>query len=498
MKNIFKTSLVALMSLLALASCDPQENDDHSLGAPDTVTEEEVTFTQIVSDKSENVVTFTCTTKLDHPFTIAWDLGNGTTGKSATVTGEYPMAGDYTVTLTISTADGTSASKSAVLHFANNDFSLIDTPAYRNLTGGIENTAGKVWVFDQYNNFTDEVAKATGKNIKGHLGLGPIGHCDQEWWGAGPSEKGDKWSIYSFKFTFKQEGVQLKIENKGEGYGRAKHAATGGFDVSAIEEEDCRFPYSGGDYTFSLTESGEFPKLTLSGNAFMGYYCGTQEYDIFYQTEEVMALRMSNELEGQDWVVIFCREDLNVEAPAVEKTVKAVPLNDDFEEESLDWVAESMGDKSGIVDNPALVPINTSDKVYRYQKSTEFYSNISFTASDYLFDLTTQNKIRLKVFIPAYNDYVTENDVAGEWITNKKLLPQLAVKLQDSSKGGNAWETQTEIVKADLEMGKWLDLEFDFSSVKDRQDYDKIVIQFGAEGHAGPGIFFFDDFSFGE
>jgi len=27
-------------------------------------------------------------------------------------------------------------------------------------------------------------------------------------------------------------------------------------------------------------------------------------------------------------------------------------------------------------------------------------------------------------------------------------------------------------------------------------DYDKIVIQFGAEGHAAPGIFYFDDFSF--
>jgi hypothetical protein len=34
--------------------------------------------------------------------------------------------------------------------------------------------------------------------------------------------------------------------------------------------------------------------------------------------------------------------------------------------------------------------------------------------------------------------------------------------------------------------------------VKDRKDYDKIVIQFGAEGHAAPGIFFFDDFYFGE
>jgi len=51
-------------------------------------------------------------------------------------------------------------------------------------------------------------------------------------------------------------------------------------------------------------------------------------------------------------------------------------------------------------------------------------------------------------------------------------------------------------VKADLETDKWIELTFDFSGVSTRQDYDKIVIQFGAEGHAGPGIFFFDDFRF--
>ena len=46
-------------------------------------------------------------------------------------------------------------------------------------------------------------------------------------------------------------------------------------------------------------------------------------------------------------------------------------------------------------------------------------------------------------------------------------------------------------MKKDLATDKWIELEFDFSEVKDRQDYDRIVIQFGAEGHAASGIFFF-------
>jgi hypothetical protein len=133
--------------------------------------------------------------------------------------------------------------------------------------------------------------------------------------------------------------------------------------------------------------------------------------------------------------------------------------------------------------------------VFRYWKSTAFYSNLSFTAPDYKFDLTTQNKIRVKVYIPSYNDYTTENNVDGEWISNRKLLPQLAIKLQNSEHG-SPWETQTEIVKVDLAKDKWLELEFDFSGVANRTDYDRIVIQFGAEGHAGPGFFFLDDFKF--
>ena len=307
--------------------------------------------------------------------------------------------------------------------------------------------------------------------------------------------------MYDFKFTFIQDGARLIIETAGEGYGRKASAASiGGFNVTSIDGDDAIFPYEGGSYTFSIDESGQYPVLTLSGNAFMGYYCGTQDYEIIYQTDKVMALRVDNQVEGQDWVFVYCLEELNIAEPPIVKEPKAEPLFEDFESGKLtvNFVTLDMGSLSGIVDNPAPVSINTSNKVYRYQKTTAFYSNLSFTAPDYKFDLTTQNKIRLKVYIHSYNDYETENTVAGDWITEKRLRPQLAVKLQNSDMGDNAWQTQTEIVKSDLTKDRWLELEFDFSSVSGRDDYDKIVIQFGGEGHAGPGIFFFDDFDFSE
>jgi beta-glucanase (GH16 family) len=501
MKNTLKYRLIALMAL-TIAACSPQEIDDYSMGSLDTVTLEQITFSVTPSETSANKITFTNTSQLKIPYAVSWDLGNGATGKGDAVTGIYPMKGDYTVSMTLYAPDGSGIIKSYNLVLENDDFSLVSSPAYVQLTGGIENPDGKTWVFDQYNNFAKEVADATGKDIKGHMGLGPAGSSDHSWWGAGYDEKSaaQPW-VYEFKFTFKQAGTQLVIQNGGKGLGR--WACASGLPGATQNGDDAIFDYIGGSYTFSITEAeteDAYSTLTLSGGAILGYYACNLTYDIIYQTEEVIALRVLNTTENQDWVFIFIREDLNVATPpAPPKTeLKAVPLLDDFEGVlSVDFVQEEMGGLSAAgYQNPAPVPVNPSEKVYLYQKSLAYYSNLSFTTSDYLFDLTEQNKIRMKVYIPSYNDYTTENGVAGDWIANKKLLPQVAVKLQNSSLGGNAWQTQTELIHGDLEKDKWLELEFDFSVVAARQDYDKIVIQFGMEGHAGPGIFFFDDFSF--
>ncbi|WP_291530740.1 PKD domain-containing protein [Bacteroides sp. UBA939] len=508
MKNIFKSSLLAMMALVAMTACEPQESDDHLLGTSGTISLEEITYIAERTEKSPNEIVFTNTTVTKVPYSFVWDLDNGATSRSKAVTAQYPEKGAYSITLTIYTADGGALSKVIPMQFENDDFSLLDIPLYNNLTGGASATDGKTWVFDQYNNYTKVVSDAVAGftapkpainagNIKGHTGLGPLNTYAQEWWGAGPNEK-SAWDMYDMKFTFIQSGLQMKVETAGKGYGRwaLAHSKPG-----AVQEgEDVVYNYAGGTYNFALDDSGPLPQLTLTGDATMGYYCGTQTYDIVYQSEEVMALCVHNSVESQDWLFIYCREDLNVSTPPIVKTPKAVPLSEDFEDDeaAVNFVTQNMGDKSAVVDNPAPVPINESNKAYRYQKSTDFYSNLSFTTTDYMFDLTTQNKIRVKVYIPSYNDYTTEFAVAGDWITNKKLLPQLAVKLQDSSKGDNAWETQVEIVKANLELDKWLELEFDFSSAATRKDFDKIVIQFGAEGHAGPGFFYFDDFSFDE
>lgn len=491
MKNILKFGVLAVFSLLMMTACNPQESSDYALGAMPT--SDQLDFTATPTATKANIIDIANTSKIKG--IASWDLGNDSKAKGETAQAIFPFKGEYTITMTLYTSGG-SATISKKITIANDDYSLVNTPVYKNLTGGADNTAGKIWVFDQYNNFAKEVATKSGFAITGHLGLGENGSYGQKWWGAGPDEKSN-WKMYNFEFNFIQMGVKLKINNAGEGYGRKASASSiGGFNVTSINGDDAFFPYNGGDYTFSIDQSGKYPKIKLSGNAFMGYYCGSQEYEIIYQTDKVMALRVNNTVENSDWIFVYCLKELNVK-PVL--PLKAIPLNEDFElaKPKVTFASEDMGLlTNSSYSNPAPVPVNASSKVFLYQKSTGYYSNVFFQASGYKFNLATQNKITLKVFIPSYNDYTTSNAIAGSWVSNSKLKPQVAVKLQNGELGGNAYTTQTEIIKENLPTDKWIDLTFDFSGVSTRQDYDKIVIQFGAEGQAGTGIFFMDEFHF--
>ena len=308
--------------------------------------------------------------------------------------------------------------------------------------------------------------------------------------------------MYSQEFTFTQVGVKLNWKNNGNVYtnesGRVSLAAqgftnsvvpgAGDFDVAYIPKAA---------YTFALDETAK--KITLNDGAFFGHYTGTSTYDIVTLNENELYVKCNSTVEsGNSWWYRFIPKEKNIK-PVVIIPLKATPLSEDFESatKKVNFTYEDMGP---LVDhfysNPAPIGVNTTSKVFLYQKTSAFYSNIFFKAGTYNFDLTEQNKIKIKVYIPSYNDYEGEYDVAGSWISNRKLLKQVAVKLQNSSLGGNAWTSQTEIVKGDLATDRWIDLTFDFSAVSGRQDYDKIVIQFGAEGHTAPGLFFFDDFTF--
>lgn len=489
MKNRIIQLSRMLLLLLFIASCSPQEMNDYELDGMFSISSDQLSFTQTPSAKSDNMITFTNASNINNTeYVVTWDLGNGTkkTGKLESLTGIYPYAGDYTVTMTLSNNNST-ASVSKVVTIKENDFSLLDTPGYRNLTGGADNLQGKTWVFDQYN--------------PGHFGVGPDSDDTAPSWWAAPANAKDGSSLYTQEFTFIQDGTKLIWKNNGYIYTNGAGVAGLGNPAGIIDNPggvgDFDVPYTTEpEYTFSLDEGSM--TLTLSDGAFFGHYTGTFVFKVVSLTEDELYVYVNSKTEpGNRWWYRLIPKEKNVLPPVV---VKAAPLAENFEASPLkmEFVGQEMGDKAGVVDNPLPLPINESKKVYRYQKTGAFYTNLFWVAPDYKFDLTKVNKIRMKVMIPSYNDYTTENSVAGDWISEKRLRPQLAVKLQNSELGDNAWSTQTELVKANLQTDKWLELEFDFSSVADRTDYNKIVIQFGSEGQSGPGFFYFDDFEFVE
>jgi hypothetical protein len=482
MKKILKLGAIAL-SLFFMVACEPFEDSDYSLGKAPVV--EDLNFKATPSGDKPNVITFENTSDVDG--LAIWDLGNGANAKGDVVTASFPFKGDYVIVMNLYTKGG-SNTISKTIKIAEDDMSLLNTPMYTALTGGASNLAGKTWVFDQFHN--------------GHFGIGPSDKPTAEWWNAKAEEKTES-SMYFNEFTFTQVGVKFVWKNNGSVYtnapGKNALAALGYSNAVAPPAGDFDVKYNPASaYTFSLNENAK--TLTLSNDAFLGHYAGTSVYQIQTLNDTVMYLRVVSGVEpGNAWYYRFVPKEKNIK-PVIVIPVKAVPLTENFE--GTPKVAFSKEDMGALTNfgylNPAPVPINSSSKVTLYQKSGGFWSNLFFTASGYKFDLTTQNKVKLKVYIPSYNDYTTDNNKAGDWVSNAKLDKKVAVKLQNNGLGGDAYTTQTEVSFSNLQTDKWLDLTFDFSNVKDRKDYDKIVIQIGGEGHSGTGIFFIDDFSFGE
>ncbi len=483
MKKYSLFAAIALFAGLTFAGCSANTDDDHGLAKAPSVTS--ITFTQSPQTAvSPNRIDFTNTSAVSG--VALWDFGNGSTAKGNTATTDYPFAGNYTITMTLYT-EGGSVSTTQMITIANDDFALLDTPNYRNLTGGPDDLDGKTWVFDQYH--------------EGHFGVGPAGDptAGPAWWAA-PAMAKDETSLYTQKFTFIQRDVQFKWENNGYIY--TNQLGVDALSASVDEETpdgDFDVPYvPADDLTFSLNETDM--TLKLSGGAFFGNYQGTSTYTIVSLTETELYLYCQSGTDNNGWWYRLIPEELNIE-PVVTVEVKAVPLMDDMEEEEAPYAytAKDMGDdpktKRGY-DNPLPFGINTSNKVYMYEKTTEFYSNLMIPNQGYKFDLTEQNTITMKVYLPSFNDYETEGEVAGSWIAKSNLQRAVAVKLQDSTLGDNAWSTQAQVLIEDLPTDEWTEVTFDFSAFADREDFDQIVIQFGNEGHNMPGLFFFDDFSF--
>ncbi len=311
MKNILKYSLYAFIAISVIASCDPQEKDDYSLGAAPQ--ESQLAFSATPMTGKPNTIELKNESGV--PGVATWELGNGVTSKGPEVKAEYPFAGTYTITMTLYTTGG-SVSITKTITIDQDDMSLLDTPMYNALTGGASNLEGKTWVFDQYHD--------------GHFGVGPADGSSPDWWSC-PAEGKVGSSLYTQEFTFTQVGVKLEWKNNGYIYTNepGKNALGGEFIENPGGVGDFDVKYATKDnYTFSLNETER--TITLNGGAFFGFYTGTSTYQILSLTNDELYVKNISGVEpGNGWWLRFVPKENNLK-PSAGIPAKSAPLSEDF------------------------------------------------------------------------------------------------------------------------------------------------------------------------
>lgn len=302
MKNIIKSTLLLMAAGALLFSCRPMDKDTHKLGpAPE---ETQLSFTATPSAANANIIELVNTSSVKG--VALWDLGNGTNVKGDKVTATYPFKGDYTVTMSLYTTGG-GAAVSKVVTIAADDYGLLDTPGFNALTGGANATEGKTWVFARY--------------TKGHFGVGDVNAAPEmngpAWWQCDPKGK-EGCSLYENEYTFVQKGTKLIWKNQGNIYTNENgmnhlgipgvaNPTVGDFDVPYVPADDL---------TFSLDEDNML--LTLSGNAFLGFYTGVSEYHILTLNEHELWVWCGSAAEpGNAWYFKFVPKD-ELKEPEVE------------------------------------------------------------------------------------------------------------------------------------------------------------------------------------
>ena len=302
MKNIVKSILLVAAAGALVLSCRPMDRDDHQLGA--AIQESQLSFTVTPSSTTPNIVELQNTSSVKG--VVLWDLGNGSTVKGDKVSATYPFKGDYTVTMSLYSTGG-GASISQVVTISADDYGLLDTPGFNALTGGADAAEGKTWVFARYTN--------------GHFGVGDVNAAPEAngpaWWQCPPLGK-DGCSLYENEYTFIQKGTKLIWKNQGNIYTNENgmnHLGISGTPNAAVGDFDV--PYTPADnLTFTLDEDNN--KLTLSGNAFLGFYTGVSEYNIIRLTEHELYVWCGSAAEpGNAWYFIFVPKD-ELKEPEVE------------------------------------------------------------------------------------------------------------------------------------------------------------------------------------
>ena len=519
-KNKYFRNIAGLLALLfVMLGCEPQMDSKPDIGLAPTEDQLDFTITPGTTDFKFVIKNTSSITGI-----ASWDLGNGSKSTDSQVTGNYPLPGTYTVTMTLVTKGGT-AKKSKTITQTKTDYSIFTDPKFVNLSGGISVAAGKTWVLDSL--------------ASGHIGVGPAGSVGLEWWSAGPLAKAAVKVLYDDEINFKVNGFAATLTNHGKSYVKGFVKTSPGYSNPVEFDSDFIVNYTPSPGTWFIEEKNGKSYLTLAGTTPMfpcfdvGAVNGS--YQILKLEENVLELVTIDRVEGNAWhyqlipkgyvkpkvtfallvaptantneysvklsnIVIpaglaitkvkvdfgdgTVKETADMNATLTNTYMRKAPYNltvtvttsnetiaksqtitiaanhptyvpfllnmmvvyNDFSEVIL---APVNGENCGVTikDNPSKVYPNKSSKVAFYSKENQEWANAYMQLKPgYRFDLRLQHIFKVQVY-----------GKAGD-----KIL----LKLENTDKGGNAWQTGTaDLIYTIKQTNTWEVAEYNFSGV---------------------------------
>ena len=139
--------LIGAFALLLLIACEPMIDDKPDAGLVLPPSANEMDFSITAGEDAFRFNVELTSPSLSGIAQVTFDFGNGSkaTGKSGSA--YYPLPDDYTITMTIKTNSG-STSISKVHTTTETDYSIFTDPLFIAISGGVDALDGKTWVID--------------------------------------------------------------------------------------------------------------------------------------------------------------------------------------------------------------------------------------------------------------------------------------------------------------------------------------------------------------
>ena len=275
--------LAALM--LVMFACAPEMEEGVDIGAAPTEDQLDFTITPGNTDFKFVLNNTSSVTGI-----ASWDLGNGSKSTEASPTVNFPMPGEYTITMTLITKGGV-ASKSKKVVQTKTDYSIFTDPKFIFLSGGTNAAAGKTWVLDSL--------------VTGHIGVGPAGTIGLEWWAAGPLAKAAVKVLYDDEINFKVNGFVATLTNHGKSYVKGFVSTSTGYSNGYVLDSDFVVDYTPSPGTWFIEDKGGKSYLTLGGPTpmFPCFDVGATNgsYEILKIEENALELVTIDRVEGNAW-----------------------------------------------------------------------------------------------------------------------------------------------------------------------------------------------------